>query len=172
MNKQNIIILSILAIGSLSSIAYATSTVITDSGITTNNLTVTGSCTGCGGDGQYTHWTLFSNTVITDTNAYNSSSSDIKVGNNGNSIIYTGDTSEGNVVQIFFPNGTQYENTIAEPTAHLIYSRVFDESDGGHYQVIGTKFNDFTGNLHHIQIYTDVNDSAGAHQRLVILQGS
>lgn len=70
MRKQSLIILGIIIAGSISSIAYATSTVITDSGITTsslttNSLTVNGLCTGCGGEGSFTHYSLIINKTLT-----------------------------------------------------------------------------------------------------------
>ena len=38
-----------LILGGLISVAYASSTIITDTGITTTNLTILGTCSGCGG---------------------------------------------------------------------------------------------------------------------------
>ena len=54
-----------LVLGGLISVAYASSTIITDTGITTTNLTILGTCTGCGGtEGTFSSWTsVFNNTV-------------------------------------------------------------------------------------------------------------
>lgn len=57
MNKQTIVILGIIAAGSILGTVYATGTVITDTGITTGDLTITGTCTGCGGEASYGSWT-------------------------------------------------------------------------------------------------------------------
>lgn len=68
-------ILSIIAIGSVSSIAYATSTVISDAGIVTptlnaTNINVSGTCAGCGGSsGTYSTWTNIVNKTASSGNA-------------------------------------------------------------------------------------------------------
>lgn len=73
MKKQTLAIISIIAIGSLTSIVSATSTSISDSGITTpalttNTLTVTGSCSGCGGgSGSFTLYSTVLNQTISGT---------------------------------------------------------------------------------------------------------
>ena len=64
LKKQSLLIISIIAIGSLFSVAYSASTIISDSGITTSNLTVTGTCIGCG-TSSHTHTVLTSETAGT-----------------------------------------------------------------------------------------------------------
>ena len=73
MKKQTVAILSILAVGSFLSIAYATGSVITNNYIITptlnaTNINVSGTCGGCGtGDGSFSTYSLITNTTVAIT---------------------------------------------------------------------------------------------------------
>lgn len=68
LKKQTLAIISILAVGSLFSVVYASGTTITNTGITTPSLTVTGTCTGCGSiEGSFTTYSLTLNQTVAGT---------------------------------------------------------------------------------------------------------
>ena len=82
LQKQYIAIISILIGGSLLSIAYATS--VSDTTSVFQDVTILGTCTGCGGDGSFTTYTLDLNTTVTGTS--NDDGSYIQVANDGSSL--------------------------------------------------------------------------------------
>jgi len=64
MNPKLAILLIIIA-GGISATAYATTTIISDSGIITSNLTITGTCTGCGaGEGDFNSYAVIYNSTF------------------------------------------------------------------------------------------------------------
>src|SRR5690348_7491948 len=77
-------IIAILGVGVFLSVTYAASTIITDTSISTTNLTVTGTCSGCGGDGSFTTYALVTNKTVTN-NQLDSSNLYLKMANDGSS---------------------------------------------------------------------------------------
>ena len=71
MKKQTLAIFAIVITGFIiGGIAYA-QTVITDTSITTPNLTVTGTCTGCGvSEGNFNSYSLITNTTLSGTSGW------------------------------------------------------------------------------------------------------
>jgi hypothetical protein len=66
MKKQPLIISLIILAGITSSgLAYA----VTNGSIITGDLTVTGTCTGCSGEADFTTWTLITNQTVSGTSA-------------------------------------------------------------------------------------------------------
>lgn len=88
MKKQTIAIIGIIAAGSILGTVYATGTVITDTGITTSDLTITGTCTGCGSEASYSSWTTLEQegTLASGGNIANQ----MLLDNNGNLLVSFG----------------------------------------------------------------------------------
>lgn len=145
-HKTSITILGILIIGSLFAVGYATSTVISDSGIITSNLTVTGTCTGCGGgEGDFTTYSNFLNATIGGAS----------LGNNIKALLTANDGSfmfSDNAFQniIVFANGTvikEYDSTFEDfPNG----DKLFDQSSTGKYKIIYDQ-----GHSNEIKVYKD-----------------
>lgn len=107
MRKQTLAILSIIALGSVVSIAYATSTVISDAGITTpslnaTNINVSGTCTGCGGisEGNYNSYSMIYNVTL---NRFVNTNNYLLVNNTG--FTFFGDSNQG-LLYLFNPSGS------------------------------------------------------------------
>lgn len=136
MKRQTLMIIGIIAVGSLLGSVYATSTVITDNGITTSNLTVTGTCTGCGGSGSFTTWNLLYNVTLTQTDY----PTGFDIDNNGNSVLQynqaTGFVSK---------NGTELVKVATNQISNS-GMKLVDQSANGKYQIY------FDGVNHQIHI--------------------
>lgn len=137
MNRQNIIILSIIAIGSVSSIAYATSTVISDSGITTPSLTattvnVTGTCVGCGGaEANYSTWTLQYNKTYGSA-GFTGGPKKSMVDNNG--YVFTANRGDG-LVFLLNPSGTII-STVFNAANYIGMDADLVQSETGFYRAV------------------------------------
>lgn len=67
MNRQHLLILAIIGTGSiLSGLAYG----VTNGSIIVGDLTVTGTCTGCGGSGDFTTYSTLLNQTVTGTTGF------------------------------------------------------------------------------------------------------
>ena len=126
--KTTTTIIGMLVLGGLISVAYASTTIITDTGITTTNLTILGTCTGCGGtEGTFTTYTtLFNGTIAGSAGCTGSS---IYVNNTG-TVIFEDACPNTFVVQ---PSGTTSNiptALIATPTSSYI-----SQSVNGLYQI-------------------------------------
>uniref|UniRef100_A0AAT9J7K4 ORF63 n=1 Tax=Nitrosopumilaceae spindle-shaped virus TaxID=3065433 RepID=A0AAT9J7K4_9VIRU len=127
------IILIILA-GAISSSAYAASTIITDTGITTTNLTVTGTCSGCGGAGSFNSYALVFNNTIATTNIHFINK--FQIGNDKSVLV--SDT----FVQGYMINSTQQViNSFSNSGAVVENTPQNDQSFGGKYKIA---YNDST----------------------------
>lgn len=128
-HRQFLIILCIIVAGSI----FATVSATTISGdIITNNLTVTGTCTGCGvggaSEGSYSHYNTIDLNTTLSLGFVNSQTTDVHISNDGN-IIYS-----GNVLNVsMLHNGTW-------TLANFSYTNISDKQQGqsltGKYQVI------------------------------------
>lgn len=131
MKRHSGIILSILAIGISFGSVYGASTIISDSGINTSNLTVTGTCTGCGGgssEGNYNSWNTVDLNQTLGLGFPDTYFTDMHISNDGN-VIYS-----GSVLNIgFFKNGTVGFASFDYSTAS---SHQLDQSMTGKYQVV------------------------------------
>ena len=125
LQKQSIAILSILIGGSLLSIAYATSTIVSDSGIITPSLTVNGNQIG---EGSFTSY----NTVQLNTTVIGFRDTligELHIGNDG-AVILHGDSNN----KLVYINGTQ----VFEQTSHTTpgSSQETDQSLSGEYKIV------------------------------------
>jgi hypothetical protein len=115
MRKQTLAIISIVVAGIVFSVAFATSTVISDAGIITTNLTVTGTCTGCGSEGDFTHWNPIMNTTVQTNQVFNNPANQPKyafVDNDGNIILeefqgFLGEVARNGTLIFTDPNGAE-----------------------------------------------------------------
>lgn len=194
MKKQTIMIIILLSVGTLFGVGYSASTIISDSGITTSNLTVTGTCTGCGGSGTFTTYSTILNTTITGTSG--SSNVGLFTSNDG-SILAQDSTSK---ISLTLLNGTVVSVTNDPSGSTNIGQQAIAQSSDGKYktilksdsilvyknnvllQTIGIKKSDFvfsdlttvsvsiSPDAHYISIAG--RDTGGAIDRIVIFQGS
>ena len=183
-----------LILGGLISVAYASSTIITDTGITTTNLTILGTCTGCAGEGSYSHYTTIALNTTTAGNDATTGICSLKVGTDGAVLI-----SGGSRVQLVYVNGTTAYNHVSFSACNNFYPSI-DQSSNGKYKLVqdGSTFTisvyksgQFLQNLgintsqcslapglnfaissDAKYIATACKDSAVAFDRIVILQGT
>ena len=134
MKKQSLIIICILAAGSLLGTVYAASTVITDSGITTTNLTVTGTCTGCGAsEGDFTSYnTVLLNTTIVPLATADTVISSVYISNNGDVL------SSGNQNNFLLKNNGTLIYTNA--TSINGFGKDISQSMTGKFQILTNDF--------------------------------
>jgi hypothetical protein len=197
MKRQTLLIISIIATGSLFGAVYASGTIITDTGITTGNLTVTGTCTGCGaGEGSYSNYnTIQLNTTIGTafiatqyTSMSISNNGNVVFGSNGNN---TAVTIGGTIIQ----SGSGYASAPGVDIAQSITGEyqliVVDDvhydlkviKNGIFLQDIGIDLSQFISpdaakgvamaispDGHYISVIG--KDSGGTSERLVIFKGS
>lgn len=131
MKSNHIGIISIVIIGSLFGVVYGSSTIISDSGINTSNLTVTGTCTGCGGGGVEGNYTNYNTVDLNQTNGLgfpDTSFTNIHISNLGN-VIYSGDTLNVGVKLNGIVNFANF--SYSTTSAHQQ-----DQSSTGKYQII------------------------------------
>lgn len=120
--------MSLLGIGSLFSITYAASTIISDSGITTPNLTVTGTCAGCSGEGDFSSYSLITNK--TDTSGPFSAGIYVQVGNDKSVIGF----ENGGKTMYFNPSGNLISST--SNSSPIAGPYPFEQSLTGKYRII------------------------------------
>src|SRR5690348_7274057 len=128
MKKQTISIISILAIGSLLSTVYAATTIITDNSISTSNLIVSGSCSGCSNEESFTNYnTIALNTTVSSGHGFVPI---LYVGNDG--AVMGAGTSKNFLVYL---NGTTsfLEGNFGNDITGL---SMMDQSASGQYRVI------------------------------------
>lgn len=195
MKKQTLSIIAILAIGTLFSVAYSASTIISDTGITTPSLTattitVTGTCTGCGSEGTFTNWTTLTNSSTVTTDPL-SGGTFCQIDTHGNTLYLDGD----NIAILTSSTGTKI---LEKSTAASSLNKIFDQSaSSGKYQVIeassstinvysnavlvktvGIKSTNFINADPVICVSADgkyigvLGQASANHERVVILQGS
>lgn len=197
MNKQLIAILSIVAIGSILGVAYATGTVITNTGITTGNLVVTGTCTGCGaGEGSYSNYnTIQLNTTI-GTAFIATQYTSMSISNNGNVVFGSnGNNTAVTIGGTIIKSGSSYASAPGVDIAQSITGEyqliVVDDvhydlkviKNGIFLQDIGIDLSQFISpdaakgvamaispDGHYISVIG--KDSGGTSERLVIFKGS
>lgn len=128
MKRQSLAIIPILVIGSLFGVAYSASTIISDSGITTPTITVSGACNGCGNEPSFTSWaTVLNETVAGSQGKQNSG---IAIGNDG-SVLFSDSGFETALVLV---NGTVVTVTPSPDVGLTI--PVFSLSSTGEYKII------------------------------------
>lgn len=135
MNYNALMIIIILAAGGVSiGVSYA-STIITDATIIVNNLTVTGTCTGCGGgDGSFTTWTLIQQTNFTESGCFNGSF--ISLDNNGNSLFTCNNViliTNGGSITNFGSNINQFTQAATESSTGKY--KTFTNGTGTQYNI-------------------------------------
>lgn len=185
-NPKITIILIILA-GTISSVAYATTTVISDAGIITPALTITtpGGCSGCGAsEGSFIHYTTIAlNTTFTSAGG----TPNICIGNDGG-ILIAGTTNEyvalngtllfshttvGNTSGCATQSFTGQYKIISDGDNQLV--KVF--KNGNLLQTLGLNVAQFGGNIQSITIspdgkYIAAVGSSGGSERAVVFQGT
>lgn len=126
MNRQSLLIIAIIAGGSiLSGLAYG----VTNGTIVVGDLTITGTCSGCGVvEGIYSHYNTIDLNTTLSLGFVNSQTTDVHISNDGN-IIYS-----GNVLNVsMLHNGTW-------TLANFSYGNISDKQQGqsltGKYQII------------------------------------
>ena len=195
--KTSTTILGMLVLGGLISVAYASTTIITDTGITTTNLTILGTCTGCGGgEGTFTSWAKLFNGTVAGTSA--GAGGTIYVNNTG-TVIFEDNNGGLNLVgpsgtaiaQVTAPVGittpTNYHTAQSTQGAYQIildetHSKIVIYKNRALLFTIGVKMGDFTtGPSNHLSVGISPNgqyvavqgdDTGGALDRLVIFKGS
>lgn len=132
MKKQTIAILGIIAAGSILGTVYATGTVITDTGITTGDLTITGTCTGCGSEASYSSWTTLEQegTLASGGNIINQ----MLLDNNGNLVISFG--SGAGTAFTWLVSNTGSTTSYASNSFSAVSSSFITQTTTGQYQAI------------------------------------
>ena len=116
-----------LILGGLISVAYASSTIITDTGITTTNLTILGTCSGCGAsEGSFNSWNTMA--LNGSTSAVDLTLCFVKVGNDGAVL-----TEGNNRAALIYVNGTEKFNHASNGCAS---GNNIDQSMLGTYKVL------------------------------------
>ena len=124
-----------LVLGGLISVAYASTTIITDTGITTTNLTVLGVCTGCGaGEGSYTTYSNILNGTVATTNGWGIEY--INTSDNGTTLFQ----DAGNRAVMVKSDGTVI-TTQTVVSAGLNNVKTIDKSLTGKYKIIWVEAN-------------------------------
>lgn len=130
MKKQSLLILLIVLAGSSASIAYGVGTVITNTGITTGDLTITGICTGCKQEASYSSWTTLQQegTITSGGNTVNN----MVLDNNGNLMVsFAGPTPASWIVS---NNGSTTSYTSNSFSA--VSSQFITQTSSGQYQAV------------------------------------
>lgn len=197
MNKETITILLILGVGGIFGVAYSASTIISDTGISTTNLTVTGLCTGCGSsEGSFTQWNTIDLNTTLSLGFVNSQTTDVHISDDGN-IIYS-----GNVLNVALRhNGTwtfansSYTNISDKQQSQSLtgkYQVILDDTsnlnvavlkDGTYIQSLGLNLSQFTTPSSNGAVGIAISpsgkyiavigeDSAGFDQRIIIFRGT
>lgn len=128
-SKQSIAIISILVVGTLFGVGYATSTVISDTGITTPSITVSGACNGCGNSGSFSSYNTILYNITSTFGTHDGNGELLKIGNDG-SIVSVGDTSLDIVIA---SNGTEIYN---KPTVIGAFPVSMVQTPDGTYKVV------------------------------------
>lgn len=131
MKKQTISIIALLVVGTLFGVGYSASTVISDSGITTTNLTITGTCTGCG-SGSFINWTTSLNETIAGTGGHPNAGLFVSI---DGSVSSTDTTSKTALILI---NGTVKTVTAGVPNMLNVGQLPYAQSIDGKYKVFLT----------------------------------
>ena len=187
-----------LVLGGLISVAYASTTIITDTGITTTNLTVLGLCTGCGAtEGSFSTWTTAFNGTVAGTSGIGNGGL-IQINNNGTMDYLDGNgfavivTSAGVVTKVVATTGGNNGGSFTTAQSLTgVYQIIFDQNNDKiqvfkngvtNIKNIGFSPGQFTfgfGNRAGIAISPNgkwigmqAEDSGGALNRVVIFQGS
>ena len=190
MNRQNLLILAIIGTGSiLSGLAYG----VTNGQIIVGDLTITGTCTGCG-EPSFTTYATILNSTITPTHGntierllvsndgsilgYDQSRNSTIITKTGSFIAFAQDAgtntgpyyngqSQGGEYKIIVNDSTNtlfiYKNNILLQTKTITAANFF----GG---TLGTCAIGISGNGKYIAVYGD--NSANDYNRLVILEGT
>lgn len=132
MKRQTLAIIGIIAAGSLISSVYAVGTVITDTGITTGDLTITGTCTGCGGEASYGSWTTLQQegTLASGGNIENQ----LLIDNNGNLLVSFGCSSCSPTSWIISNTGST--SSFTSNSFGAVSSSFITQTSSGQYQAI------------------------------------
>ena len=195
--KQLYIILCIIGVGSISSVAYAASTIITDTSITTTDLTVTGTCTGCAaGEADFTNYNIIALNSTVITGASNSIFGQLAISNNGNtayvSSTYNTFVNLAGVTKFLnFTGVSSFKSQQLDQSRTGEYLVIFNDNtpsisifkNGVYLQDLGWKSSEFTtpslGSHISIGISPDGKyigvvglDIGGVDDRLVIFEGS
>jgi len=132
MKKQSLLILLIVLAGSSASIAYGVGTVVTDSGITTGNLTITGTCTGCGGEASYSSWTTLQQegTLATGGMIENQ----VLIDNNGNLVVNFGAAT--GTTQTWLVSNLGSTTSFTSSAGPAVSAAFITQTTSGQYQAI------------------------------------
>ena len=132
MRKQSIIILSLIAVGTLFGAVYGAGTIISDTGITTPALTVSGACTGCDNEPSFTSWSTVLNQTVAGTS--NRANSNIFTSTNG-TVFFLDQNADTAIVKL---DGTVV--TVTHTPANFINqgSTTAAQSSSGKYKIIET----------------------------------
>lgn len=126
-SRKLFIIFTIIVSGSiLSGLAYG----VSNGSIIVGDLTVTGSCIGCGGEHEFTSWSTILNGTISGTSG--KQTMDISVSNDGSVL----DLDQGSKISLVLVNGTVIFVT-STPNYNLAIP-VFSQSSTGEYKIVET----------------------------------
>ncbi len=126
MNRQSLLIIAIIAGGSiLSGLAYG----VSNGTIVVGDITVTGTCTGCGGEGTFTTWSTLTNSSTVTTDIL-SGGVDCKIDTNGN-VLYA---DSDNTSLLFGFNGSKIIEAHTGTTGGI--NNIVAQSSTGKYQII------------------------------------
>lgn len=137
MNRQSLLIIAIIASGSiLSGLAYG----VTNGSIIVGDLTVTGNCTGCGGSLIFSSWgtVVLDGTVSDGGNVVQNS----EIDNNGNFVFMTGGVAPTSWFERINGTNTSYSAASFQAFDGV---KIFSQSSDGKYQAI---YDDSTHKIH------------------------
>ena len=192
MNPKLAIILIIIGAG-MSGIVYASSTVISDTGIITPSITVSGTCTGCGNEPSFSSYSLVLNQTVTGTGG--SLGNLVQVSTDGSVLAQNGQPKtsviklDGTIVNVLSLPFTETRNTFTQQQQSTTgqYKIILNSTQAINIyknniflQKIQVNINSaFTSGQEAVGISSDGkyiaifgNDKSGAIDRIIIYQGS